>query len=279
MEAQVVKSVKNEVIKYIGHHLSSDLSLDKLARFSGYSSFHLHRMMKQELGEPIGNYIRRKRIESAAMLLGLTSYPASQIKEMVGYENDSAFSKAFHQVMGCSPREFRKKNFFHNTYHMLPKEYLSLNYRIVRMDPLQTIAFPAIANYFDKSLFKCWKPALEFMDNARIAPDNLSFWGVIHECPNLSGKTDCRYDAAISLTSGMAPKELFNTQYPGGKFAIFTFCAPYDCLKDISLCISDHLISNTKVVFREGCSYLKYPQNPLNHSPDYMLTEWYVPIA
>ena len=100
MEAQVVKSVKNEVIKYIGHHLSSDLSLDKLARFSGYSSFHLHRMMKQELGEPIGNYIRRKRIESAAMLLGLTSYPASQIKEMVGYENDSAFSKAFHQVMG-----------------------------------------------------------------------------------------------------------------------------------------------------------------------------------
>jgi AraC family transcriptional regulator len=74
METQVVRSVKTEVLKYIGHHLSSDLSLDRLASFSGYSGFHLHRLMKQELGEPLGNYIKRKRIESAAMLLGLTSY-------------------------------------------------------------------------------------------------------------------------------------------------------------------------------------------------------------
>jgi AraC family transcriptional regulator len=278
METQVAKSVKSEVLKYIGHHLSSDLSLDRLASFSGYSSFHLHRLMKQELGEPVGSYIKRKRIESAAMLLGLTSYPASQIKEMVGYENDSAFSKAFHQVMGCSPREFRKKNFFHNTYAMLPKEYVSLNYRIVRMDSLQAIAFPAIANYFDKSLFNSWLPAGEFLEKAGIASTDLSFWGVIHECPNLTGKTDCRYDAAISLSSGHAPKEIFNTLYTGGKFAVFTFCAPYSCLKDISLQISDYIIKETQLAFREGCSYLKYPQNPLGHSPDYQLTEWYVPV-
>jgi AraC family transcriptional regulator len=278
MEMQLVKSVTNEVLKYIGHHLSGDLSLSKLASFSGYSGFHLHRLMKQELGEPMGNYIKRKRIESAAMLLGLTSYPASQIKEMVGYENDSAFSKAFHQVMGCSPREFRKKNFFHNTYNRLPETYLSLNYRIVRMDSLQAIAFPAIANYFDKSLFNSWLPAQAYLDNAGISNKDLSFWGVVHECPNLTGKTDCRYDAAVSMDSGMAPREIFNTQYLGGKFAVFTFCAPYHCLKDISLCISDSIINNTQLQFREGCSYLKYAQNPNTHSPDYMLTEWYVPV-
>jgi AraC-like DNA-binding protein/DNA gyrase inhibitor GyrI len=266
------------VLKYIGHHLSGDLSLDRLADFSGYSGFYLHRLMKQELGEPLGNYIKRKRIESAAMLLGLTSYPASQIKEMVGYTNDSAFSKAFHQVMGCSPREFRKQNFFHHTYARLPKEYVSLHYRIVRMEPLQALAFPAIADYFDKSLFKSWLPAQSFLDNASIPSNGLHFWGVAHECPNLTGKTDCRYDAAITPASGTIPKEVFNTLYPGGRFAIFTFCAPYSYMKDISLYISDYILTDTKLKFREGSSYFKYPQNPLTLSPDYQLTEWYIPV-
>ncbi len=278
METAIATSVKKEVLHYIQHHLNGNLSLETLAKFSGYSGFYLHRLMRKELGEPIGNYIKRKRIESAAMLLGLTDYPASTIKDLVGYENSAAFSKAFLQVMGCSPRDFRKKNFFKNTYAQLPEEYVSLDYKIVRMNDWQVIAFPAIRNYFDKSLFTCWQPVKDFLTNSGINTTNLQYWGVLHECPNLTGRTDCRYDAALSLASGVAPKDLFNTQYAGGKFVVFKFCAPYACLKDISLKISNYILNHTKLEFREGCSFLRYLQNPITASPDYLLTEWYLPV-
>jgi AraC family transcriptional regulator len=278
METTTSLPVIPEVLKYIQHHLSSDLSLEKLSKFSGYSPFHLHRMMKQELEEPVGSYIKRKRMESAAMLLGLTSYPCSTIKYMVGYQNDAAFSKAFQQVMGCSPREFRKQDFFQHTYTWLPKEYVSMDYKIVRLDDWQTISFPSICDYFDKSAFKSWLPVKEFLNHANISSGKLDYWGVVHECPNLTGKKDCRYDAALSLSGQKAPKEIFNTTYPGGKFAVFRFCAPHSYLKDISMAISHYLMHQTKLEFREGCSYMKYLDNPISHSGDYLLTEWYVPV-
>src|SRR5687768_2927248 len=103
-----------EVLHHITHHLDEEISLESLAQLSGYSPYHLHRKIRQELQEPVGNYIKRQRMETAAYLLALTEVPVSQIKFLVGYNNDSAFSRAFREVKGCSPSNFRAVNEYKN---------------------------------------------------------------------------------------------------------------------------------------------------------------------
>ena len=62
----------NLVIEYINNHLGNDIDLNQLAEMSHLSPYHFHRVMSAFLGEPLGAFIVRKRIETAAHLLRYT---------------------------------------------------------------------------------------------------------------------------------------------------------------------------------------------------------------
>ena len=62
----------NLVIEYINNHLGDDIDLNQLAEMSHLSPYHFHRVMSAFLGEPLGAFIVRKRIETAAHLLRYT---------------------------------------------------------------------------------------------------------------------------------------------------------------------------------------------------------------
>ena len=278
MEAIVTQSVKNEVLRYIQSHLGSDLSLDELARRSGYSPFHLHRILKEELDQPLGAYIKRRRIEAGALLLALTRLPVSNIADWIGYSSGAAFAKAFDQVMHCSPRTFRKKNPFDAVHPKTAGHYFSLDYRIVRVDAWQGLAFPSVCNYFDRSLFTCWDPVKDYLRKAELQKQTLDYWGVLYECPNVSGNPNARIDAVIKAPQGLGTNELFNAHYGGGKFAVFRFCAPHSMIREITLNISAYILHETSLDFRYGNSYVHYLNSPIDHDPDYLTTEWYIPI-
>ena len=62
----------NLVIEYINNHLGNDIDLNQLAEMSHLSPYHFHRVMSAFLGEPLGAFIVRKRIETPAHLLRYT---------------------------------------------------------------------------------------------------------------------------------------------------------------------------------------------------------------
>lgn len=53
-------------------------------------------------------YFRRKRIEKAAELLESTNLKVIEIANIVGYENQGKFARAFAEAYGASPLEFRR---------------------------------------------------------------------------------------------------------------------------------------------------------------------------
>ena len=59
----------NRVVEYINNHLGEEIDLERLAEISHFSPYHFHRIMKAFLGEPLGAFIVRTRIETAARLL------------------------------------------------------------------------------------------------------------------------------------------------------------------------------------------------------------------
>lgn len=76
----------NVLVEYINNHLGEDIDLNKLAEISGFSRWHFHRIFTEFLGEPVGTFIVRMRVETAARLLRYTEIPVKEIAYKVGYD-------------------------------------------------------------------------------------------------------------------------------------------------------------------------------------------------
>lgn len=98
----------NRVLIYIQENIDKPLPLDALANIACFSPFHFHRLFAAYVGETLNDYIRRTRLEWAAMKLRQTERAITDIALTCGYETPAAFTKAFSQNFGKNPTEFRK---------------------------------------------------------------------------------------------------------------------------------------------------------------------------
>lgn len=85
-----------------------DWELGALAARVGVSRSVLAERTTALLGEPLGHYLRRLRIDRAATLLASSDAPVKTIASRVGYESESAFARAFSRERGTSPTAWRR---------------------------------------------------------------------------------------------------------------------------------------------------------------------------
>jgi AraC family transcriptional regulator len=93
---------------YIRANLSSDLTLDELARLLGMSVRHLSRAVKQEKGVSVHRWIAEFRLQEARRLLAETDSPIHEIARRSAFHSASAFTTAFRAASGYAPGEFRR---------------------------------------------------------------------------------------------------------------------------------------------------------------------------
>lgn len=98
----------NGVKEYIGEHIDEPPSRVLLAAVAGYSVPHFHRIFYVHVGENIGRYVRRARLNRAGRKLRMGAVDIAEVAEAAGYESHSAFAKAFKQYYGHNPSEFRQ---------------------------------------------------------------------------------------------------------------------------------------------------------------------------
>jgi AraC-like DNA-binding protein len=82
-------------------------SLDAVAKSLGVSARTLQRQLKQE-GVSFGGLLAELRREMAPSLLRDGQNSVSEVAFLLGYEDPSAFRRAFQRWFGSSPRSFRK---------------------------------------------------------------------------------------------------------------------------------------------------------------------------
>ena len=83
--------------------------LDDLAAIAHFSPFHFHRVYASVVGETVSATIRRVRLARAASLLAQGDDSITQVGQAVGYDSPQAFSRAFGQFAGQSPRAFQQR--------------------------------------------------------------------------------------------------------------------------------------------------------------------------
>lgn len=93
-----------DLIRYIGEHLTEDMSIEELAERFYISKFHMMRQFKEETGFTIHQYISEKRIIYARSLMA-AGMSATQACYESGFKDYSTFSRAYKRRMEKSPSE------------------------------------------------------------------------------------------------------------------------------------------------------------------------------
>ena len=106
-----VKSRKiRDIMDYIENHAGEKLTVAELAAHAGYSESSLSHKFKQETGMSINAYIKTVRIEKARLLLETTKDSVQDIAVRVGFYGRSHLARAFQELVGMGPLEYRAKN-------------------------------------------------------------------------------------------------------------------------------------------------------------------------
>lgn len=98
----------NRVIDYIEAHLAEELRLDTLARVACFSPYHFHRIFRAMVGETLNQFIQRRRVEKAALVLRADpKRPITEVALDYGFSGSAAFARVFKETFGVSASQWR----------------------------------------------------------------------------------------------------------------------------------------------------------------------------
>ena len=93
--------------EYIHTNYYRNISVSDVCAAAGLEYSYLFRLFKSMTGTSPGRYLTDYRLSRAAFLLRETSMSVGEISDAVGYEDRTAFSKAFAKSRGMSPKYYR----------------------------------------------------------------------------------------------------------------------------------------------------------------------------
>ena len=97
-------------LQYMRTHLDSRLELEELARAAYLSPAYFSRIFKEETGQTVRQTVMSLRLQRAAELIRYENLKLADIAPMVGFEDQSYFSRAFQKAYGVSPSRYRQKS-------------------------------------------------------------------------------------------------------------------------------------------------------------------------
>ncbi len=99
-------------LAYIEESLTEPVTLEAIARRAGFSLWHFQRIFAAYVGEPLGSYLRRRRLTEAAEELRHTERPIIDIALAYQFESHEAFTRAFAAMTQVTPSGFRRDRHF-----------------------------------------------------------------------------------------------------------------------------------------------------------------------
>lgn len=101
--------ISKQLMHYLTkHYAESDISVQQLAEYFGYTPNYLSSLFRKQAGITIGQYLTKVRVEKAKKYLRDPRNKLYQIAEMVGYTDSHYFAKIFKKTTGMLPSEYRE---------------------------------------------------------------------------------------------------------------------------------------------------------------------------
>lgn len=95
------------VLEFIDVHIDESFTVSEMAAVACMSPAHFARSFKARTGQSPHQFVSRKRLELAERMLLDPYRPMSEIALSTGFSSQSNFSRAFRNVSGMSPGDYR----------------------------------------------------------------------------------------------------------------------------------------------------------------------------
>ncbi|GGZ40077.1 AraC family transcriptional regulator [Echinicola pacifica] len=96
------------VLKYISDNYASNITLEDIADVACMTTNSFCRFFKKLTNKSFTQFLNEVRIRNASRLLIQDDLLVSEICYIVGYNSITNFNNQFKQIMGCTPKQFRK---------------------------------------------------------------------------------------------------------------------------------------------------------------------------
>lgn len=103
------QDLSNSIQTYLLEHIfDPELSLNKMATDIACNSSYLSVLIKQNYGLSFQDYVNKKRMEKAKLLLLSTNMKNYEIAEQIGIEDVNYFITKFKKTWGITPKQYRQ---------------------------------------------------------------------------------------------------------------------------------------------------------------------------
>jgi AraC family transcriptional regulator len=231
----------HRVLEHIDNHLDQKLDLRALARVAHFSAFHFHRVFATWTGETLGDYLRRRRLEIAAIrLAGQPDLSILSVAVSVGFGSAEAFARAFKARFGCAASTWRRSiaqqrksgqehrnpgqmNRQSGTENMaaLPTG-AAMKVKIIETKPVKVTYLRHVGAY-GRPLFEFWQQTVYpwMAANDQLGQPR---YGISLDDPTITAPDKCRYDAGVVVRGKISvPGSSQTTTIPGGQYAVTAF--------------------------------------------------------
>jgi AraC family transcriptional regulator len=245
----------HRVLGHIDQHLDQPLDLPRLAAVAHFSPFHFHRLFSAFMGETLGDYLRRRRVEVAAQrLLTMRRLSVLQAALDVGFGSGEAFTRAFKARFGSAPSAWRRlphrprtelrnpgqmdrKNdqdgsaiggqhdlSFSTEPEPHPMQVQLIDRKPTRVAYLRhTGPYGASVGRFYGTDVAPWLQRHGWMGRER--------FGISQDDPSVTEPAQCRYDACVTLPADFQPpRGMLTTTLQGGRYAVLAFEGTTDAI-------------------------------------------------
>ena len=270
-----------KVMLYIESHLDEQLELQKLAKIAAFSPFHFYRIFRSLVGESLSEYLRRLRLDRAALQLRAGQKNIITIALEAGYETHSSFSKAFKKHLGKTPSSYRHEGKEQNLLINLKtlNQGIKMDAEIIETENINVLFIRRTGNYC-ASAPDATKTLWSQLGNQGIDIQAQQYYGIAHDDPDITKEEQVRYDACVAKAVGMKISgELSEQNIPGGKHVRFVHKGTLTKLSETYDYIYGHWLPNSGKQLADRPCVLEYIHKPDCLDEDKWVTNVYLPLA
>ena len=211
-------------IDFIEQNLLQELNIEEIAGKAALSPFYYQRIFGALCAMTVGEYIRARRMTTAAQELACSDSKVIDIALKYGYDSPDSFAKAFQRFHGITPTQARESGAKLRSFAPLHIKITleggnMLDYRIVEKAPFTVVGikkrFDAETSYSE--IPKFWGEWMKDMKGMK---------GTFGVCTDMDGKTFDYWIADLYEPWKDIPEGCTTYQIPGGLWALFTCKGP-----------------------------------------------------
>ncbi len=214
---------------WIERRLTEPIRVADVAAQAGYSAYHFHRIFTAVTGEPVMEYVRRRRLTEAARRLREGDRPILDLALEFGFDSQEAFTRAFKRAFSITPGAYRRNGRPINERAPLTRATLDHLLGGITMEPeyveLEPFRVIGMASWFTpetmKQIPELWDRFVKRMDAVEPSDPTVSY-GIC------SGDPDGFFYMAGVPVSGLdsVPQDMVGKIVGGGRYARFVHSGP-----------------------------------------------------